>query len=132
MSLKPFPARARKGFTLVELAVVIVIIGVLAAFGVPKFLNSVERSKAAEAFAYDLQAMGRAVVIGEQTGGGAHPFALRPAGHGFVLSLPEGRSINPVTKGDWEGVGVTPDIRVPAEAALERAIKEARSRIGAG
>jgi prepilin-type N-terminal cleavage/methylation domain-containing protein len=43
---------ARKGFTLVELAVVIVIIGVLAAFGVPRFLKSVERSKASEAFAY--------------------------------------------------------------------------------
>jgi prepilin-type N-terminal cleavage/methylation domain-containing protein len=44
--------KSRKGFTLVELAVVVVIIGVLAAFGVPKFLNSVERSKASEAFAY--------------------------------------------------------------------------------
>ena len=44
--------RSRTGFTLVELAVVIVIIGVLAAFGVPQFLKSVERSKAAEAFNY--------------------------------------------------------------------------------
>jgi len=48
----PSVTKVRKGFTLVELAVVIVIIGVLAAFGVPKFLNSVERSKAAEAVAY--------------------------------------------------------------------------------
>ncbi len=45
-------SETRKGFTLVELAVVIVIIGVLAAFGVPRFLKSVERSKASEGFAY--------------------------------------------------------------------------------
>lgn len=84
---------------------------------------------AAEAFAYDLQAMKRAIVIGEQTGGGAHPFNYRPVADGFVLSLPEGRSINPITGGDWEGVGVTPDIRVTADAALDKAIAEAQRAI---
>lgn len=50
---RPFHrVKTKKGFTLVELAVVIVIIGVLAAFGVPRFLKSVEKSKAAEAFGY--------------------------------------------------------------------------------
>ena len=45
-------SKAYKGFTLIELGVLVVIIGVLASFGVPRFIKSVERSKAAEAFAY--------------------------------------------------------------------------------
>jgi len=44
--------RGQKGFTLVELAIVIVIIGVLASFGVPRFRDAVERSKAGESLNY--------------------------------------------------------------------------------
>jgi len=42
----------QRGFTLVELAIVIVIIGVLASFGVPRFRDAVERSKAGESMNY--------------------------------------------------------------------------------
>ncbi len=54
MSFKSFHNNAgnRKGFSLVELSVVVIIIGVLAAFGIPRMLKSVERSKAAESFKY--------------------------------------------------------------------------------
>jgi hypothetical protein len=81
---------------------------------------------AAEAFAYDLQALGRAVVVGEPSGGGAHPFEYRRAGTHFVLSLPEGRSVNPITGKDWEGIGVQPDVVIPEAQALEKALELAR------
>lgn len=73
---------------------------------------------AAEDFAYNMQALGRAKIVGETTGGGAHgtrPFRL--SAH-FQANIPFSRSINPVTGGDWEGVGVKPDIEVPADEAL--------------
>lgn len=84
---------------------------------------------AAEALAYDLQALERATIVGEPTGGGAHPFEYRRVHAHFALELPEGRSINPITKGDWEGVGVQPDVRVPAAAALDTALALARRAI---
>jgi prepilin-type N-terminal cleavage/methylation domain-containing protein len=52
LSRPRFCDKTRQAFTLVELAVVVVIVGVLAAFGVPRLLKSVERSKSAEAFSY--------------------------------------------------------------------------------
>lgn len=82
---------------------------------------------AAEDFAYSLKHLGRAKVIGERTGGGAHPSIDRQLPADFVLLLPIARAIHPVTKGNWEGVGVAPDVEVPAEQALGRALELARS-----
>jgi retinol-binding protein 3 len=73
---------------------------------------------APEAFAYDMQALGRAKIVGEVTGGGAHgtkPYRL--SAH-FIASIPFNRGINPVTHTDYEGVGVKPDVPVPATDAL--------------
>ena len=47
------------------------------------------------------------------------------------LDLPEGRSVNPITGGNWQGVGVRPDVEVPADQALERALVLAREALAA-
>lgn len=99
----------------------------------PLFILTSRRTfSAAEAVAYDLQALGRAVVVGEVTGGGAHPYEFRRVHPHFALDLPESRSINPITGGNWQGVGVRPDVEVPAEQALERALALAREAIARG
>jgi hypothetical protein len=73
---------------------------------------------AAEEFTYDLQTQQRATIIGETTAGGGHIVAGYDAGHGFELSVPNGKAINPITKTNWEGTGVKPDIEAPAPKAL--------------
>lgn len=75
----------------------------------------------AEEFAYDLQAMKRATLVGATTAGAATPGGYRPLAAGFAAFIPMQIVNNAITGGNWEGVGVTPDIEVPAEAALERA-----------
>lgn len=92
-------------------------------------LTSRKTFSAAEAVAYNLQALKRAVIVGERTGGGAHPFEYRRVHAYFALDLPEGKSINPITGGNWQGVGVKPDVEVPADQALERALELARDAI---
>jgi hypothetical protein len=83
---------------------------------------------AAESFAYALQALGRATVIGEPTGGGAHPFEYQTVHPHFVLWNVTGRSINPITGSNWQGVGVQPDVRVRARRALQEALNLLRRR----
>ncbi len=82
----------------------------------------------AEQFAYDLQAIGRATIVGATTGGGAHPTRFIPISDTIEITVPFARAVNPVTGTNWEGVGVVPDIPVDATDALEAAIDEARRR----
>lgn len=65
---------------------------------------------AAEHFAYDMQALKRATIVGQVSKGGANPGGARPIGAGLWLAIPTGRSDNPITHGNWEGKGVQPDI----------------------
>jgi hypothetical protein len=86
-------------------------------------LTSAYTFSAAEEFTYNLKNMKRATVVGETTGGGAHPveMPLLALGDGLYarMSLPFGRAINPITGTNWEGTGVTPDIESPAAQALD-------------
>ena len=85
-------------------------------------LTSNQTFSAAEEFAYNLQCLKRATIIGEVTGGGAHPGDFHLIEEQFALFVPSGRAINPITKTNWEGVGVKPDIEVLASDALETAL----------
>lgn len=81
-------------------------------------LTSKRTFSGGEELAYDLQALGRAKVYGEVTGGGAHPTGRFRIHDRFIAAIPRQRSVNPITKTNWEGVGVKPDVAVPAEDAL--------------
>jgi C-terminal processing protease CtpA/Prc len=86
-------------------------------------LTSRRTFSAAEAFAYNLQALRRAIVVGESTAGGAHPYENVKLDAHFVLGLPTSRSVNPITGGNWQGTGVRPDVAVPADSALAVALR---------
>ena len=82
-------------------------------------LTSYKTFSAAEGLTYELQALKRATIVGETTRGGAHTVTYRPLSSGFVCDIPFGRAISPITKRNWEKIGVTPDLKVPADRALE-------------
>ena len=84
-------------------------------------LTSERTFSAAEEFTYNLQTQKRATIVGEKTGGGAHPGGARPINDHFAVWVPSGRAINPVTNTNWEGTGVKPDIAVPEDQALKTA-----------
>ncbi|WP_244498367.1 S41 family peptidase [Aureimonas ureilytica] len=81
---------------------------------------------AGEEFAYDLQALKRATVVGETTRGGANPGGLNEVGSDFFVVVPTGRAENPVTGRNWGGVGVRPDVSATSETTQEAALALAK------
>ncbi|MBV6652664.1 MAG: S41 family peptidase [Mameliella sp.] len=81
-------------------------------------LTSSRTFSAAEEFSYNLRNLERATLVGEVTGGGAHPGGTQIATDRFTVWVPTGRAINPITKTNREGTGVKPHIEVPADDAL--------------
>jgi tetratricopeptide (TPR) repeat protein len=94
---------------------------------VPLFiLTGPNTFSASESFAYDMQSRKRATLVGEPTKGGAHSVDVFGIDDQFEFYISTERAISPVTGGNWEGAGVIPDVRVPAAAALDAAVVEAK------
>src|SRR6185436_14112713 len=97
-------------------------------------LTSKRTFSAAEEFCFNLQNQKRATIVGETTGGGSHPVKFERLSEHFQMSVPYARSMNPDTGLDWEGVGVKPDVAVPANDALKTAhmmaLKKLKDRPG--
>ncbi|MER5729106.1 S41 family peptidase [Streptomyces sp. NPDC002138] len=92
-------------------------------------LSSGTTFSAAEELAYDLQQLGRAVVVGERTRGGAHPCQGWTVHPHLEATVPVGRAVNPVSGANWEGVGVQPDVPCTAADSLDRAHALALARL---
>ena len=91
---------------------------------VPVYVLTAKRTfSGAEELTYDLKYLKRATIVGEHTGGGAHPTAGFRVDDHFLIGVPYARPVNPITKTDWEGTGVAPDVDVPADQALDVAKK---------
>ncbi len=92
-------------------------------------LTAARTFSGAEELCYDLQNTKRATIVGEVTGGGAHPTDGKRLDDHFVIGVPFARAINPVTKTDWEGKGIQPDVKVPADQALDKAKQLAAEKL---
>ena len=92
-------------------------------------LTSKQTFSGAEEFSYNLKNLKRATLIGETTGGGAHPVSGHRIDAHFMIGVPFARAINPISKTNWEGTGVEPDVKVLAADALATAQKLAAEKL---
>jgi retinol-binding protein 3 len=92
-------------------------------------LTSSRTGSAAEEFSYDVKTHKLGTLVGAKTAGGANPGGLFRLNEHFGAFIATGRAINPITKTNWEGVGVEPDVAVPAESALREAHMAALTKL---
>jgi hypothetical protein len=85
-------------------------------------LTSSTTFSAAEGFSYDLKMLKRATLVGERTSGRGHMGAPHRIDDHFTIRVPSMKVINPISKTNWEGTGVEPDVKVKAADALRTAI----------
>jgi hypothetical protein len=90
-------------------------------------LTSDTTFSAAESFAFGLKINGRATLVGGRTGGGGHFGRVEPIARGFSLWLPHGRTYDPRTGKGWEATGIEPDVAVPYDQALKKALELSRA-----
>ncbi|MFT6338184.1 MAG: hypothetical protein ACJATI_004956 [Halioglobus sp.] len=98
------------------------VVGGVKMTDIPLFVITGEKTfSGAEEFSYNMQTQKRATLIGVTTGGGANPGGTRGINQNLSVFIPTGMAINPITKTNWEGVGVIPEIKTSAEEALGKA-----------
>jgi hypothetical protein len=91
---------------------------------VPVYVLTSNRTfSGAEEFSYNLRNLKRATIVGETTGGGAHPVMGQRVNDHFMIGVPFARAINPYSKTNWEGTGVEPHVKVPAGEAMTTALR---------
>jgi len=92
-------------------------------------LTSNRTFSGAEEFSYNLKNLKRATIVGETTGGGAHPVRGERINDRFMIRVPFMRAQNPISKTNWEGTGVEPDVKATATEALDKAQALAKEAI---
>ncbi|MBR7620784.1 S41 family peptidase [Phenylobacterium sp. 20VBR1] len=91
------------------------------------YLTSRRSASAAEHLALAFKRTHRATLVGETTRGAGHYGGVLEVGDRFGAFVPVGRSYDPDTNWDWEGKGVTPNVAVPTDQALDEALKLAKA-----
>ncbi len=84
-------------------------------------LTSSRTFSGAEEFTYNLKNMERATIVGETTGGGAHPVSSYIINDNFMVRVPFGKAVNPITNTNWEGTGIYPHVNTTKDKAMETA-----------